>query len=119
MIDTEVPIIGTRNLLGETRLKIKYEPSNVNTKLYSREVLNSAKRLKQDFSSKKVSNLHPDLNTKTRIYHSSAVQKIASDFWLQDATIPEPDYTKVICNLIFTITMAQQYIHHKKSHIET
>ena len=55
----------------------------------------SARTVKTDFDSKKITNLHPDPSHKTRSYHSNAVEKIALDFWEKEATIIEPSYRKV------------------------
>ena len=62
---------------------------------YFRDVMAGARKVKADFDSNKITNLHPDPSHKTRSYHSDAVEKIALDFWEKEATIPEPSYRKV------------------------
>ena len=74
----------------------------LNKELY-RDVLTAARRVRKDFDSNKISNLHPEID-RTRVYHSPAVETVVTDFWLKEATIPEPSYRKV--TLFFLILNA-------------
>ena len=76
-------------------LKGKYQLC-IDISYFYRDAVNMAKRVKKDFQSGKITNLHPPyVNTKKRKYHASSVDNVAVDFWIKDATIPEPSYTKV------------------------
>jgi hypothetical protein len=60
-----------------------------------RDVLTAARRVRKEFDSHQITNLHPQID-RNRVYHSAAVEKVVTDFWEKEATIPEPSYRKVI-----------------------
>ena len=59
-----------------------------------------AAKVRADFDAGWIEHLHPEyINTRKRKQHQSSVEKVAEEFWENDATIPEPSYRKVIVNV--------------------
>ena len=61
-----------------------------------RDVLDMSKRVRQDFDTGKIGNLHPPyINARKRKYYTLGMEDVATDFWINEATIPEPSYRQV------------------------